>query len=317
MPIRLVFAVTEAGIEAAAGDYFTALELGTALTARFGWQIDYRPKGDAWFDLAGVDVLVVMIDEYELPAICNASPFLVTIAWARNWFESWCERPWIADYDLHLASSRRATDYMSRRIGKRARLMRLATNPERFNADHRPGFITLDYVFTGNFWHATRDIVGALAALPSHFRGAIYGRHWEHVPELAHLYRGFVPYPQIHDVYREAAIVIDDANHVTKEWGAANSRVFDALAAGCLVITNSKMVSIDAFEGKLPVYETPAGLAALLDRYLHDVDERTRVLNELREMVLARHSYRNRAMEFGLHLRSLRKQVIPGNPPNF
>jgi hypothetical protein len=40
-------------------------------------------------------------------------------------------------------------------------------------------------------------------------------------------------------VYRQAAIVIDDANHVTKTWGAANSRVFDALAAGCLVITNS------------------------------------------------------------------------------
>ncbi len=46
MPIRLAFAVTETGPDAAAGDYFTALELGSALQARFGWQIDYRPKAE-------------------------------------------------------------------------------------------------------------------------------------------------------------------------------------------------------------------------------------------------------------------------------
>jgi hypothetical protein len=50
----LAFAVTETGPEAAAGDYFTAIELGAALQARFGWQIDYRSKGEGWYDLAGV-----------------------------------------------------------------------------------------------------------------------------------------------------------------------------------------------------------------------------------------------------------------------
>lgn len=267
MSIRLAFAVTETGPDAAAGDYFTALELGTALQARFGWQIEYHPKGDGgegWYDLAGVDLLVVMVEEYELPAIRNASPHLVTIAWARNWFERWCDHPWVADYDLHLASSRQAADFMSQRTGKLARLLRIAANPERLNTDGRPARPTLDYVFTGHYWQSERDIVDALSALPTHYRGAIYGKHWEQVPALAHLHRGFVPYGRIHEVYRQAAIVIDDANHVTKEWGAANSRVFDALAAGCLVITNSQSVSDDAFDGRLPVYESPESLANLL-----------------------------------------------------
>jgi hypothetical protein len=36
----------------------------------------------------------------------------------------------------------------------------------------------------------------------------------------------------------KTVVGIDDANHVTKIWGAANSRVFDALAASCHVIIN-------------------------------------------------------------------------------
>lgn len=310
MPIKLAFAVTETGLEAAAGDYFTALELGAALQVRFGWQVEYRAKGAGWYDLAGVDLLVVMVDEYELPAIRQASPHLVTLAWARNWFERWCGHPWIAGYDLHLASSRRATDFMSRRIGKWVRLLRIATNPGRFNTEGRPGRPALDYVFTGHYWRSERDVVVALSALPPQYRGAIYGKNWEQVPALAHLHRGFVPYEQIHDVYRQAAIVIDDANHVTKGWGAANSRVFDALAAGCLVITNSRSVSDDAFDGRLPVYDSPEGLGNLLERYLNDENGRARLLNELRGMVLAKHCYRHRAMELGWHLLSLRKEGI-------
>ncbi len=38
--IKLAFAVTEVGPEAAASDYFTALEFGTALESRFGWQVE-------------------------------------------------------------------------------------------------------------------------------------------------------------------------------------------------------------------------------------------------------------------------------------
>lgn len=304
-PLKLAFAVTETGPEAAAGDYFTALELGTALQERYGWQIDYRPKGDGWYDLAGVDVLVAMVEDYELPAIRHAAPGLITIAWARNWFERWCEHPWITDYSLLLASSRRATDYMSQRTGKLARLLRIATNPVRFNTDQRPATPTLDYVFTGNFWQAQRDIVAALAAVPKHLRGAIYGKHWGQMPDLVHLNRGFVPYGQLHEVYRQAAIVIDDANHVTKDWGAANSRVFDALAAGCLVITNSQSVSVEIFEGQLPVYERPEDIPVLLDYFLNNMETRTRLTAKLRSMVLSRHCYAHRAFEFDLQLKLL------------
>ncbi len=50
-------------------------------------------------------------------------------------------------------------------------------------------------------------------------------------------------------------VVIDDANHVTEPWGSVNSRVFDALSSGALVITNSRRGSEDVFAGLLIIFQ--------------------------------------------------------------
>lgn len=307
MMIKVTFAVTEVGADASAGDYFTALELGQALQDRFGWKTDYRSKGDNWYDLSDADILIVMVDEYELPSIVNSKSKLVAIAWARNWFERWSKQPWIGDYDLLLASSELAVEFLSKRVRKRARLFRIATNPQRFALGRREKPHSLDFVFTGSYWHSQRDIVDALSSLPRKYRGAIYGKHWEAVPAVAHLDRGFVPYSEIHGIYQQALIVIDDANHVTKAWGAANSRVFDALASGCLVITNSRSVSDEVFDGLLPVYETPMDLDRLLDSYLTNQGARDALQRQLQRIVLERHGYKHRAIELGIHLHSMGK----------
>jgi GT2 family glycosyltransferase len=97
-------------------------------------------------------------------------------------------------------------------------------------------------------------------------------------------------------------LFIDDANHVTKEWGAANSRVFDALAAGCLVITNSESVSSEVFGGELPVYRSSADLVRLLSFYVDEPDSRTKLVDRLRSRVLAQHCYALRALELRAHL---------------
>ena len=99
-------------------------------------------------------------------------------------------------------------------------------------------------------------------------------------------------------VYRQAAIVIDDA----KTWGAANSRVFNALAAGCLVITNSESVSQDVFAGVLPVYNSNEELVQLLTKYVNDPEGRATLQQRLRQQVLAKHGYMQRAFELRGHL---------------
>ncbi len=300
--LRLAFAVTETGDAAAAGDLFTAMEFGAALADRFGWQVDYRPQGEAWYDLAGVDMVIAMVDDFDPRCIHGSPPGLIKIAWARNWFERWCERDWLGAFNFYLASSQLSARYVSSRAGKLAHMLRIGTNPQRFNVEGRPSVPTLDYVFTGSYWGSDRDIASALGALPVKLRGAIYGKGWHVHPHLARLDKGFVRYADLPDIYRQAAIVIDDANHVTKAWGAANSRVFDALAAGCLVITNSESVSLDAFDGELPVYRSNDDLVRLVSHYANDQKSRVTLQERLRRIVLAKHCYAHRAFEFGLHL---------------
>lgn len=305
MTLTAAFAVTKSGAGAVAGDYFTALELGLALSSRYGWNAIYLPRGESWYDLTGIDVLVVMLHDFDLRNIREAKPNLVTIGWARNWFESWCENPAVSDYDLLLASSLKAARFMSERTGKLVHVMRIATNPKRFDFNLRSILPTWDIVFTGSYWHSDRDIVDALVELPNHLRIAVFGKHWEHVHKLAKWHKGFVPYEQLHSVYSQTAIVIDDSNHVTKEWGAANSRVFDALAAGCLVITNSASVSDEVFDGLLPVYRNPTHLAELVEMYLEDEEARLSLQKRLRDIIIKMHQYKHRAIELGLKLGNL------------
>jgi hypothetical protein len=60
--------------------------------------------------------------------------------------------------------------------------------------------------------------------------------------EFEDMLRPPVPYRRIPEVYAAAKVVLDDSNHVTKQWGSVNSRVFDALAMGVLVITNGGFI---------------------------------------------------------------------------
>jgi hypothetical protein len=299
--LNITFAVTEIGSDAAAGDYFTALELGYALKQRFGWTVQYVPEAN-WYEPIKTDILVSMLDHFDPRPLKSIDSNIKIVAWARNWFEHWAERPWLAQYDVLLASSKRGAEVITEHAKKLCSVFRIATNPERFGIKNRIAKPTLDYVFTGNYWGASRDIAEALIAMPKSLRGAINGKNWEGHSQLSHLFKGFVKYDELITIYAQSYLVIDDANHQTKAWGAANSRVFDALAAGCLVITNSQTVSDEVFDSQLPVYQSPSHLNELVSRFIQDGNAREALQTRLRETVLKQHCYRHRAFAFKLKL---------------
>jgi len=296
MELRLAFAVTETGPDAAAGDYFTAIELGTALSDRYDWTVSYLRKDVDWYDLQNVDVLISMCEDFNLRLIKKSKSSLITVAWARNWFDRWCNQPWIAEYSIILASSKIASDFMGLRLGRYVWRLPIATNDNKFGKLHRYEKDEFDFVFTGSYWGSKRDVDYALRQIDPKFHGAIFGRHWEKVPELTRLYRGFISYEDLPGIYGRSTVVIDDANHATKVWGAANSRVFDALAAGCLVITNSQTVSDEFFDSELPVYGSADHLQALLTDYLARPDARSFLVERLQSKVLHEHTYAQRAV---------------------
>ena len=296
-PLKISFVVTESGGDAAAGDYFTASELGKSLK-KFGWNINFlsRQGMHDWYDVDNdTDILISLLDVYDPRKIRCSNKSLIKIAWPRNWFERWAQNPGLSKYDLILASSETACKYIKEKTGLKTFLFPIATNPEEFN-DKIPSneqYLS-DYCFTGSYWDDPRDIINLLdpESLPYDFK--LFGKNWEKVDKFRNYYQGFLNYSEIPEAYASCKIVIDDINRGAKDFGAVNSRVYDALASGALVITNDTIGAEETFKGKLPAFKSKEELNALIEYYLTNDDERITKIKELQEFVLINHTYKKR-----------------------
>ena len=214
-------------------------------------------------------------------------------------------------YDLLLASSGTACREMEEQLGQKVRLFPIATNAERFRSGREetevlPEF-RCDYCFTGNRF-GKREIETELDPEGIPYKLNIYGTGWEQIRKFAPYCRGHVSYHEMPAVYRGTRIVLDDATPSTKESGSVNSRVYDAIAAGCLVLTNNGRGAAETFEGLLPVYTDRESLTELLKLYLGDETLRQKKVQELQRFVLANHTYELRAAQLEEMLREYRTE---------
>ena len=276
------------------GDWYTAHEIGDALAA-IGWRVTYvERKGEAWYDLPGdLDYLLALMDPFDLDRV---PPQVTTIAWIRNWTERWLERPWFDRADVLLVSSARSRELIEEATGRRTIPFPLAANPARFKPLPATATADLaaDYVFTGNHWGKDRDIQAGLEPRPGE-RLDVYGKGWGEVPELAPHWRGAAPYDELPGIYSAAKLVLDDTSGPTLPYGAVNSRVFDALAAGTLPITNCESGVRELFGEDFPVWGDPANLRAQIDALLGDEERREALARRFRQEVLSHHTYAHRA----------------------
>ncbi len=270
------------------GDYYTAHELGNAFSAA-GWEVVYAERyKDRWYELNGdVDLVISLLDAFDMR---KAPPGALTVAWVRNWVERWLDRPWFESIDLVVASSDLAARAILERTGRHVPTIPLATNPERFHPGRPNPTFAADYAFTGNNWGAGRKLIPLLDVRPQE-RFLLFGKGWDSDPRVSRYWRGHLSYELLPELYSSVKIVLDDTADPTLPHGFLNGRVFDALAAGALVLTDNETGAQELFDGLLPVYRDRRELRELLDRYLDSESERTELVNRLRERVLAEYTY--------------------------
>jgi GT2 family glycosyltransferase/spore maturation protein CgeB len=276
------------------GDWYSGHEIGDALQEQ-GWRVTYvQRKGDDWYQLPhDLEYVLSLMDPFDLRRVPD---HIVTIAWIRNWTERWLERPWFDRADVLLASSAGTAELIEGVTGRRTIRFPLAVNPARFHPQPAQEGYLADYVFTGNWWGKDRDIQQALEVRAGE-RLAVYGKDWEKVPELAPYARGEIPYSELPAVYASATLVLDDTQGPTLPYGALNARVFDALAAGTLPLTNCAAGVHELFDEDFPVWDSRATLRAQLDRLLGDGERREQLVRRYRETVLTKHTYAHRAAQ--------------------
>jgi GT2 family glycosyltransferase len=284
-PFRVAITVTRDLEAAGYGDYYTAHELGEALVHELGWHVTYVERyQDAWYDhLSGVDAVVVLLDSFDVRRVPHG---VLTVAWIRNWADRWLGHPWFDDLDVVLTSSTKLASLVSGRSRHEPAVFPLATDPSRFAADDRQ---RAGVVFTGNYWGERRlpEVLGQLSGL------AVYGKGWEDVPEAAAAWRGRVEYTQLPSIYAGARFVLDQAAGPTRDEASVNSRVFDALAAGALPVTDQQEGVVELFGDLLPLHG--GDLVSVQQAVSLPEEERRRRVAVLRQVVLERHTYRRRA----------------------
>jgi GT2 family glycosyltransferase/spore maturation protein CgeB len=291
---HVAITLTSLAVEDGWGDWYSGHEIGDAL-AGLGWRVTYvQRKGDQWYDLPDdLEYVLSLMDPFDLRRV---PPHITTIAWIRNWTERWLEQPWFDRADVLLASSAGSAELIEQTTGRRTIRFPLAVNPARFKPQAPDERFASDYVFTGNWWGKDRDIQRALEPRDGE-RVLIYGKDWDKVPEFAPYARGELPYTDLPAAYASAKLVLDDTQGPTLPYGALNARVFDALAAGTLPVTNCTSGVHELFDEDFPVWSSKETLRRNLDELLADEERRQSLVRRYREVVLTRHTYAHRAAQ--------------------
>lgn len=298
-PPVIALLITTIRSDALEGDAIVAREFASALSRLLPHAelrlIPRDPDGGA--DLTGIDTVICLRDDCDPRRFRNLSPSCRVVFWIRNCFDAFLQNEnWRRADEVWMSSERECTRFHNY-TGFPARLLRIATNLKLFEAAQPDPELACDICFTGSFWGIHREI--AISLVPEILDASvrIFGVGWEAVPELAAAAQGPAPYSQMPAIYASAKLVIDDANHVTVNSGSVNSRVYDAIAAGTLPITNGIAGAHETFGELLPIYQDAQSLTRQIRRWLEDESGRQARVAALRRLVMEQHGFEHRARD--------------------
>jgi glycosyltransferase involved in cell wall biosynthesis len=290
--VRLAMAVQTLDFREGRGDIYTAVGLGRYLE-RIGYDVVYLPRERWYHPPDRVEIYLALLDEVDLFQVKERC---LRIGWIRNRTNAWIESGSLQLYDALLASSERSVNEIKRTYTGPVGLLRIGVDGELFAQsanDERAGVVT-----TVNQWGRERQVYQALAQSRRDFPLAIYGEQRGLNPDLLAHWNGKTSYFALPSLYSQASIVLDDHNHTAQPFGNVNSRVYEALASGALVISNASLGLHEAGLAEVPVYETPAQLDDLIHRFLAAPAEMQELTERLRSEIVAHHTFEDRAAEF-------------------
>lgn len=156
------------------------------------------------------------------------------------------------------------------------------TNPEKFYPEPVEALKT-DILFVGSNWH---DRTSLRFALEEGFEVDVYGYNWQGiVPD--HLYKApYIKNEDLNRYYASAKIVLNDHRPDMKEKGFVNNRIYDATAAGALVISDYMKEIEEVYGDSVPMYKNKEELKEKLAYYLSHEDERLEKAKKAREITL-------------------------------
>ncbi|GAA2242298.1 glycosyltransferase [Herbiconiux moechotypicola] len=186
----------------------------------------------------------------------------VNLLWVISHPELVTDEVLVLDWDVRYAASSTWGRARSRPGAPVLPLLQ-ATDPERFTPAPSGDEVGTDVLFVGKtrgvHRAVVRDAVEAGADL------VIYGDGWGEYIDLRYVRAEFLPNDQVPAVYRGARVVLNDHWPEMAEAGFVSNRLFDAVAAGAIVVSDRVAGLPDEFGASVRVYQGVDELRALLD----------------------------------------------------
>ena len=254
------------------GDYWVKYELEKEFT-NLGLVID-NDSPDVVVHLFGEPPDYLQNDAYNIVWL-HSHPDMVTADNLRGFDRIFCLSP-------QFSEKLEAMDY------EHVEVMLAATPKRPYKSN-----IIYDVVFAGNSrGKYGRPIINALGHPP--YRLKIWGAGWEKIMPPIYLGGKYFDFEHVERLYASAAISLNDHHEDMAREGFSTFRLYDILAGGGFAVSDKCLGLDELFNGAVPQYESEEHLRELIEKYLHDFDERER-LRKIGQEIALKNTFADRA----------------------
>lgn len=274
------------------GDTFFARQLAGAMEA-LGHQIYVDNKASARRSSTYLDdVNIAIRGRYKIPAV----PGALNVLWIISHPEL-VQPDELTGFDLVYAASESWAIWASRRYGVEVRPLLQATDVNHFRRTDVSTVRSADVLVVGNRrWEYDRPSVAGLALIGAGLERGIYGEGWAGEPELRRLVLGeYIDNDDLPDAYSKAKVVLNDHHPTMRQSGFINNRIFDALAVGTPVISDTITGGLEIFGDRVKWYDSLEEIPALIHDIVENPWSEVRRL-EVVDWIRKNHSLQSRAL---------------------
>ena len=269
------------------GDLFFSIALKKSFE-KLGFNVIIQPR-EHWYDETEIDIAFVLrgrvkykLDFSNINIMWNIShPELISI-------DEYNE------YDQVFISSKSYADKIKNEVNTNVAPLLQCTDPEVFYHEVDDN-IKDEILFVGSSRVIYRDIIKDI--LKTGHDVSVYGRDWEQFIDEKYIKATFIPNEEVHKYYSSCKILLNDHWKEMRDEDFPSNRLFDALACGTFIISDKIPSANTLFEGSIVTYDGVDDLKEKIDYYLAHEDERVKIAEKGKRIVLENHTFDDRVCE--------------------
>lgn len=270
------------------GDYFFAIALKKSLEKRgFNVIIHELQKWDSEEDNEDIVIVLRGLSKY-IP-----KPEHINIMWNISHPEAVSIEEYNS-YDVVFISSIKYSQEMDKKLDTVVKPLLQCTDPEVFFPKYNENY-SEDILFVGKTRRVFREIIKDISTTSHDF--SVYGEGWEQYIDKKFIKGEFIPNNILNQFYSSCNILLNDHWAEMRDLDFPSNRLFDALACGAFIISDDIPSANDLFKNNIVTYKDSKDLDEKIEFYLNHKSERDKKRKAGREIVLANHTFDNRADE--------------------